>query len=232
MNTLKEHADRLRVLAQNDYMIDGKMLPAGDDLNVIAGYIEDRANVMTRDNEKDAALQTIGDSSGACLAEMVAALECDYDRLEELREMRSDWLSENPGNYLDPDDPRAKAGAHWALAFPDESEELAELSDAAGDCESREDAEQRIQEDPLSIEVRDGWYSPGSKEQMYDPEEFCILLGTGGPAVRIIGGIDENCPSRPRLQVQDWGTPWTDYRGDKISRDDLLTYCQQFYFGE
>ena len=59
------------------------------------------------------------------------------DRLEKLREHRADWLAENPGKYLDPNDPRAAAGAHWALAFPDESDELAELAElaeAAGDC--------------------------------------------------------------------------------------------------
>lgn len=80
--------------------------------------------------QKDAQLQEIGKSVAESIAEMVTALECDYDRLEELRGERSDWLSENPGKYLDPNDPRAKAGAHWALAFPDESEELAELSAA------------------------------------------------------------------------------------------------------
>ncbi len=168
-----------------------------------------RYDALTKDAEKDAALQSIGDSAAASLAEMVAALECDYDRLEELREMRDDGTD--------------------ATMTDDDREELAELTAEAGDCESRENAEQRIHEDPLSVEVRSGWAS--SKDE-FEPEEFCILLGTGGPATRIIGELNNGQPSRARLQVQDWFTPWTDYRGDKISSDDLLTYCSCFYFGE
>ena len=166
---------------------------------------------LAKDAEKDAALQAIGECAASSLAEMVAALECDYDRLEELREMRDD------GTEATMDD--------------SDREELAELTAAAGECESREDAEQRIQEDPLSVCVRDSsWQSVYELE--FSPDEFEILLGTGGPAVRIIGDLSAGEVTRARLQVQDWGTPWTDYRGDAISSDDLLTYCRCFYFGE
>jgi len=93
-----------------------------------------------------------------------------------------------------------------------------------------EDAERRIQEDPLSVQVRSGWYTPGDA---YSPEEFEILLCTGGPAVRIIGDLDEYMqPARPRLQYQDWGTPWTEYFGANLDREALLAYCQRFWFGE
>jgi hypothetical protein len=181
------------------------------------------------DAAKDKALQDIGECTARGLAEMVAALECDYDRLEELRGIRADWSAENPGRFLDPKDTRS----NWGLAMPDEAEELDALSEAAGDCESQDDARERIQEDPLSIEVRSDWHTIDSDPDMNKPAEFCILLGTGGPAVRIIGELNEHGePTRARLQTQDWFTPWTDYRGDAISSDDLLTYCQQFYFGE
>ena len=181
-------------------------------------------------DDKDAALQEIGESAAESIAEMVAALECDYDRLAELREFRADWLKDNPGSYLDPNDPRAKAGAHFALANPDEAEELAELQAAAGDCENREEAEQRIQEDALSVEVRSDWYAPGG-EGPEPPAEYLILLSTGGPATRIIGELDQHGePESARLQAQDWFTPWTDYRGDKISEAELLTYARQFLF--
>ena len=163
---------------------------------------------LAKDAQKDAALQAIGESAAQSLAEMVAALECDYDRLEELRE-------------LDASDDDMSA---------DDMVELEELGKAAADCESREDAEQRIQEDPLSIEVRSDWRNVDEMDAT--PDEFCILLGTGGPATRIIGELRDNEPYRARLQVQDWGTPWTDYRGDAVSSDDLLTYCRCFYFGE
>lgn len=161
------------------------------------------------------------------IAQMVAALECDYDRLEELRDERSDWLAENPGRFIEPNDPRD--GARWALAFPDEAEELAELSEAAGEYESLEDAERAIREDPLSVEVRTGWYPPGDDKP--DPEEFQILLCTGGPAVRIRGELDQWAePASARLQYQDWFTPWTDYL--ETDEATLLAFCREFYFGE
>ena len=165
-------------------------------------------------------LESIGKSAYESIAEMVAALECDYDRLDELvgkAEEDADNRAALSGDELNDYAP---------LLDGDELDELAELRDAAGDCESREDAEQRIQDDPLSIEVRSGWTSIG---EPFEAEEFCILLTTGGPAVRIVGDIDQyGEPSRPRLQVQDWGTPWTEYFD--VDQDVLLTYCRQFYF--
>ena len=43
-----------------------------------------------------------------------------------------------------------------------------------------EEARQAIQEDPLSVEVRSGWHAPGENSE---PDEYNILLGTGGPAL-------------------------------------------------
>jgi hypothetical protein len=193
-------------------------------LNRIAAALESDAKRF-EDSRK---LQDIGRGAFESIADMVAALECDYDRLNELREERADWLKENPGKYLDPNDPRATAGAHWALAFPDEAEELAELETAAGDCEDREDAERRIQEDPLSIELSGKW-SPGETPVA---DKAYILLGTGGPATRIVCELDDNMePHRAWVQAQDWFLPWTDYTGGGDS-EALLTYCRQFYFGE
>ena len=177
---------------------------------------------------KERSLQDIGRGAAECIADMVAAVECDYDRLEELREERADWLKENPGKYLDPNDPRAAAGAHWALAFPDEAEELADLSQAAGDCTDREDAEQRIHADPLSIELTGTW----SLGETPVADRAVILLGTGGPAVRLVCELDAHLePHRAWIEAQDWGTPWTAVHGG-VDSDALLTYCQQFYFGE
>lgn len=173
------------------------------------------------DSEK---LQAIGKSAFDSIAEMVAALECDYDRLDALREERDDWAEDD-----DLPEPRVK---HWSDAYPDESAELADLESEAGDCTDREDAERRIHEDPLSIEMRGDWYGYGTEPaDAGRPVEFNILLGTGGPATRIIGELDEHGePSRARLQVQDWFLPWTDYVGG--DSETLLTYCRCFYFGE
>jgi hypothetical protein len=99
------------------------------------------------------------------------------------------------------------------------------------DDKAREEAEQTIHEDPLSVQVREGWKNPGV---VGTPEEFEILLCTGGPAVRIIGDLNEHMePDNPRLEYQDWFTPWVEYRiADEKKRNALLEYCRQFYFGE
>ncbi len=87
---------------------------------------------------------------------------------------------------------------------------------------------QRIDEMPLSVSVRTGWFSPGAKEDA-EPEEFEILLSTGGPALRVYGEID----GTPYLQWQDWGTPWTSYHDTTNEQDDALqVFVQRFYFGD
>ncbi|MBI2852488.1 MAG: hypothetical protein HYX84_05260 [Chloroflexi bacterium] len=69
-----------------------------------------------------------------------------------------------------------------------------------------ENALQMIQDDPLSIEVRSGWHTPGEAGESM---EYYILLGTGGPALRIIGDLGEhNTPESAHLEYQDWFTSW------------------------
>lgn len=200
------------------------------------------------------------------IAAMVAALECDYDRLEELIDERDNLVSDCDGkrlselrvarmNYADSQlGNLSSLEVHriaWDQENPDEAEEietlqaaedalnewdeenreeLAELKAAAGDCTSSEEANQRILDDALEVQVRSGWVTPGQDETgSYD--EFEILLCTGGPAVRIMGRLTNNQPSRAWLEYQDWGTPWTQAY-NVIERETLLTYCQQFYFGD
>lgn len=206
------------------------------------------------------------------IVEMVAALECDYDRLQELREERADYelpdhapgcalmfaleLNEHgpcncavhvramrqvggsftwdvvspDGTTLDSGLPTygAAVARCWEIANPEEAEELAELEAAAGDCENWDEARERIDEDPLSVEVRTSWHTPG---EAGTPDEFCILLCTGGPAVRIRGKLDTyGAPDRAWLEYRDWGTPWTKFRGADMNA--LLTYARCFYYGE
>lgn len=105
--------------------------------------------------------------------------------------------------------------------------EMVEALDTENE-EEREAAITAIHEDPLSVEVRSGWYYPGEDNK---PEEFRIMLCWGGPACQIVGDIDEhNQPINPVLQYQDWGTNWTDYPLTMKEGAALLTYCQQFYF--
>jgi hypothetical protein len=90
-----------------------------------------------------------------------------------------------------------------------------------------EEAERTIHESVLSVRVRSGWYMPGSTVAQF--EEFEILLTTGGPALRIIGGLD--CYGEPisaELQMQDWGMPWTRYPASEAT---LLAFACCFYFG-
>ena len=145
---------------------------------------------------------------------MIAALQCDYDRLEELRQERDEWEADH-GDARD---------------WPD-APELQELEDAAGDFAGDDDARRRIEEDPLSVQVRSDWHSPGE-----DPTDaggqFELLLCTGGPACRIIGELDESCePRTARIEHQDWGTPWTDYPLTGEEEDAVLAYCRCFCFG-
>ena len=87
-----------------------------------------------------------------------------------------------------------------------------------------EEAEQAIREDPLSLNVRSCWHELGG--DIVDME-FCIELSTGGPAARIIGDLGDHCePVTARLQVQCWGTPWTDVC--ELSRARALEYACQF----
>lgn len=94
-----------------------------------------------------------------------------------------------------------------------------DLETAAGVCEDQEDAERRIQGDPLSIEYRATW-TPGDTPE---PEDAIILLTAGGPAVRIVAGLGRGGVTRAYLQVQDWFTPWTDVPCDP---DTLVRYCE------
>ena len=157
---------------------------------------------MSDDTEYDA-LQQIGKNCAECLVEMVAALNCDYDRLAELEAL---------GDEIDADD----------------TDEYDSLKKAAGECESREDAETRISEDPLSIELAGTWTlgTPPTADRAL------ILLGTGGPAVRIVCELDDHMePHRAWIEAQDWGTPWTQCF-NVIEQETLLTYCRCFYFSE
>lgn len=116
--------------------------------------------------------------------------------------------------------------------------ELIQAYHKAGESEdndAQDEAIRRIEENVLSLEVRDGWHPAGSESR--GPEEFQILLCAGGPAVRIIGDLNRHGePETAVLQYQDWGTPWEEYILDIDSKDgtpeldDLLDYCRTFCF--
>ena len=91
-----------------------------------------------------------------------------------------------------------------------------------------DDISTTISEDPLSVQFRSDWHSPGEEAE---DTEYEILLSTGGPATRIIGTLDKGIPDRAILQHQNWGTPWTQYFTlDENESRALLTYAQQIIY--
>tara|TARA_R100001129_G_scaffold111928_2_gene76952 strand:- start:295 stop:732 length:438 start_codon:yes stop_codon:yes gene_type:complete len=107
---------------------------------------------------------------------------------------------------------------------------------------TREDEiREQAQDEALSVEFRSSWTS--NPEEM-KPEEFKILLSTGGPACQIVGKIDYgSCePIDIEIQYQDWFTPWEPLqlnctyadRSPNITSDyeALEWFCNCFYFGE
>lgn len=175
---------------------------------------------------KDDRLAEVGKSAAASIVEMVAALECDYERLEELRDERDSFSMDEDCIHA-PDGPGyANSAEAWATENPDEAEELKELEEAAGECKDQDEARERIQEDALDVRV-----FGERRNGEWEADRFEILLTTGGPAVRIVGELDGNSePDRAWLEVQDWGTPWTKHFD--IEPETLLAYCRCFYFGE
>lgn len=161
--------------------------------------------------------------------EMVAALELDWDRMNELREERQSLALDADNAIGVKTHLKAKSALEdWD---DDNGEELKNMLEAKGDIKDRDEAERRIQEDALEVQVRGDWHTPGDEEGN-EPVEFYILLCTGGPACRIMGELGQhNEPTRAWMQFQDWFTPWVDYFGDDtftVDQDVLLTYCRQY----
>ena len=127
----------------------------------------------------------------------------------------------------------ARDNAHaWAQTIAD----MVAVLETCEDCEGAIAAQEAIQEAPLSVEVRSGWYSPGSEPEAV---EYQILLSWGGPSLRITGQLgDHGQANTAALEYQGWGTPWTRYHprnGEGLfdsHNADVLTFAQQFYFGE
>ncbi len=110
---------------------------------------------------------------------------------------------------------------------------LREMVKAMEDGEEWEgmDPEEAIAEDPLEVSIRADWHSPGDGADV--DLEYKILLCTGGPAIRIIGGLDQwKQPDSVKIEYQDWGTPWTELWTGAEEDEAMLTYARQFYFGE
>jgi hypothetical protein len=116
------------------------------------------------------------------------------------------------------------------------AQDIADMVAALAADAGCDDAQEAIQEAPLSVEVRSGWYSPGAESEAV---EYQILLSYGGPSLRITGQLGAHGEAgTAHMEYQDWGTPWTRYHPPLHSElfdshnADVLTFAQQFYFGE
>lgn len=160
----------------------------------------------------------------ASIVEMVAALEVDYERLDGLRSDKSDFIDKL---ICETGCDEACAEYKWQQECPYDASELAGLENAAGECTSEDEAHQRIDESPLSVEFRSDWVIPG--EEM-TAGEYRIVLCTGGPHVEIVGDLGlHGVPASCRVLYKDWGESGELFDFD---RDAVLTYCRCFYFGE
>jgi hypothetical protein len=124
-------------------------------------------------------------------------------------------------------------GRGWLQSIREAVAKLA-AAEESGDSDA---AREEIYESVLSVRVRDGWRSPGDRtaaECDAEPEEYEILLSTGGPALRIYGELDhgETPDDWPELQWQDWGTPWTPMPLEEGDREAVTRFARVFYFGE
>ena len=99
----------------------------------------------------------------------------------------------------------------------------------SNDYNQQHELRESVLNSALSVEFRSGWYSSLDDELV--PEEFKILLSWGGPALRVIGELDNYGPVNPKLQYQDWGTLWTDFEITEDQQDALNWFCNCFYFG-
>ena len=104
-----------------------------------------------------------------------------------------------------------------------------QLLEKSNDYNQQDELRESILNSPLSVQFRSGWHS--SVDDDIVPEEFKILLCWGGPALRIIGELDEYSPVNPKLQHQDWGTPWTDFEITEDQQKALNWFCNCFYLG-
>jgi len=104
----------------------------------------------------------------------------------------------------------------------------------SGDQQAIDEARNLIHSDPLSVQVRTAWEDPNRLQKPdidVQPHEYKILLCTGGPAVRIIGNLNEY--GRPRnayVEHQDWNEPWTKIALSEEEAQTVIEYARHFYY--
>lgn len=172
----------------------------------------------------------------------IAALDVDYDRLAELPRLIDEAGEAHKEACRVPQAvPNADVETFQALqALVSEYDELRELAEANNGegypFKNQDDAYDGLFAMPLACEVRSGWMQV-SCGQDFEPEEFRILLCTGGPAVQIRGTfgtpvtvLQKHTPIQEAwIEHQDWGTPWTRLDTDDIDEAVLKRFADLFF---
>ncbi len=117
--------------------------------------------------------------------------------------------------------------------------ELYKLSQREADWNDERDIEQEARDMALDVCYRSqDWVEVGRNES-FEPTQGRILLTTGGPACQVICDLENNWPTNPEIQWQDWGTPWTtpsiqnELELDFELADSALEwFINLFYWGE
>ena len=117
-----------------------------------------------------------------------------------------------------------------------------EKDDQPDNWEAIEKIEESVRQEALGLAWRCAeWQEVGDTD--FKPDEGVITLTCGGPALQLLVELDRGEPVDPKLQYQDWFTPWTDLtygskKGFDVIIDDdkgesaLLWFASQFYWGE
>ena len=132
-------------------------------------------------------------------------------------------------NQIKEEEDRAKEQALSQYESIDEM--LSNIEKAEGTPEE-DTLRDELTQDALEVLVRSDWHSPGAESDQV-ATDYKILLCTGGPAVQIVGELDQHGqPETAQLQFQDWYTPWKDYPISLKQEKRLLDYANYYYFVE
>ena len=111
-------------------------------------------------------------------------------------------------------------------------------AEESDDYEKQDEIRESIHNSALSIQVRanewqdsKNFFSDCERKDRVKPDQFNILISWGGPALRVVGGLNQyQQPEKPSLQYQDWGTPWTAHDLTEDQEHILCWWCSMFYF--
>src|SRR3989304_3064953 len=135
--------------------------------------------------DKNEAARNHAKAQLASIIEMVAALECDYDRIEELRDELTE-LTEAVTDATTKKERKEAAAAALEAWKEENQEELDDLIAEAGDCTDADDARRPMEGAPLRGRSGSDCPSPG---ETAEATEFESLLCPGGPACNISNSV-------------------------------------------